>query len=33
VRAESDPFFDYQLRQTALSLRDQGRVDGEEAQR
>ena len=31
VRAEADQLFDYQLRQTALSLRDQGRVDGEEA--
>ena len=26
VRAEADALFDYQLRQTALSLRDQGRI-------
>ncbi|KQY90669.1 ATP-binding protein [Pelomonas sp. Root1444] len=31
VRAEADQLFDYQLRQTALSLRDQGRVDGDDA--
>ena len=31
VRAEADELFDYQLRQTALSLRDQGRVAGDEA--
>jgi two-component system OmpR family sensor kinase/two-component system sensor histidine kinase QseC len=31
VRAEADALFDYQLRQTALSLRDQGRVAGDEA--
>jgi len=31
VRAEADQLFDYQLRQTALSLRDQGRVDSDEA--
>ena len=31
VRAEADALFDYQLRQTALSLRDQGRVDADEA--
>ncbi|RZJ12285.1 MAG: HAMP domain-containing protein [Rubrivivax sp.] len=31
VRAESDQLFDYQLRQTALSLRDQGRVQSDEA--
>lgn len=31
VRAEADALFDYQLRQTALSLRDQGRVASEEA--
>ncbi|PTT80057.1 two-component sensor histidine kinase [Pelomonas sp. HMWF004] len=31
VRAEADQLFDYQLRQTALSLRDQGRVAGDEA--
>jgi two-component system OmpR family sensor kinase/two-component system sensor histidine kinase QseC len=31
VRAEADALFDYQLRQTALSLRDQGRVDAGEA--
>ena len=30
VRAEADALFDYQLRQTALSLRDQGRVAGDE---
>lgn len=28
---EADQLFDYQLRQTALSLRYQSRVDGEEA--
>ena len=31
VRAEADALFDYQLRQTALSLRDQGRVASDEA--
>ena len=31
VRAEADQLFDYQLRQTALSLRDQGRVESDEA--
>ncbi|WP_457350497.1 ATP-binding protein [Roseateles sp. P5_D6] len=31
VRAEADELFDYQLRQTALSLRDQGRIAGDEA--
>jgi two-component system OmpR family sensor kinase/two-component system sensor histidine kinase QseC len=31
VRAQADELFDYQLRQTALSLRDQGRVASEEA--
>lgn len=31
VRAEADELFDYQLRQTALSLRDQGRVARDEA--
>jgi signal transduction histidine kinase len=31
VRAEADQLFDYQLRQTALSLRDQGRVAPDEA--
>ncbi len=31
VRTEADALFDYQLRQTALSLRDQGRVAGDEA--
>jgi two-component system OmpR family sensor kinase/two-component system sensor histidine kinase QseC len=31
VRAEADQLFDYQLRQTALSLRDQGRVASDEA--
>jgi signal transduction histidine kinase len=31
VRAEADELFDYQLRQTALSLRDQGRVESDEA--
>ena len=31
VRAEADELFDYQLRQTALSLRDQGRIANEEA--
>ncbi|MEO6278687.1 ATP-binding protein [Roseateles sp.] len=31
VRAEADQLFDYQLRQTALSLRDQGRVESAEA--
>lgn len=31
VRAEADALFDYQLRQTALSLRDQGRIAGDEA--
>lgn len=31
VRAEADELFDYQLRQTALSLRDQGRIAREEA--
>lgn len=31
VRAEADDLFDYQLRQTALSLRDQGRVAPDEA--
>lgn len=31
VRAEADALFDYQLRQTALSLRDQGRIDRDEA--
>jgi len=31
VRAEADELFDYQLRQTALSLRDQGRVAPDEA--
>ena len=31
VRAQADELFDYQLRQTALSLRDQGRIAGEEA--
>lgn len=31
VRSEADALFDYQLRQTALSLRDQGRVAQEEA--
>ncbi|MGM9483066.1 ATP-binding protein [Roseateles sp. NT4] len=31
VRAEADELFDYQLRQTALSLRDQGRIASEEA--
>ena len=31
VRAEADTLFDYQLRQTALSLRDQGRIAGDEA--
>jgi signal transduction histidine kinase len=31
VRAEADQLFDYQLRQTALSLRDQGRVGGDDA--
>ncbi|MFT7722843.1 MAG: ATP-binding protein [Roseateles sp.] len=31
VRAEADVLFDYQLRQTALSLRDQGRVAPNEA--
>lgn len=31
VRAEADELFDYQLRQTALSLRDQGRIDHDEA--
>lgn len=31
VRAEADQLFDYQLRQTALSLRDQGRVAQDEA--
>ncbi|MFG6467617.1 ATP-binding protein [Roseateles sp. BYS87W] len=31
VRAEADALFDYQLRQTALSLRDQGRVAPDEA--
>ena len=30
VRAEADALFDYQLRQTALSLRDQGRVASDE---
>jgi hypothetical protein len=30
VRAEADQLFDYRLRKTALSLRDQGRVDGDE---
>ncbi len=30
VRAEADELFDYQLRQTALSLRDQGRIGDEE---
>ncbi|MCP5271009.1 MAG: sensor histidine kinase N-terminal domain-containing protein [Burkholderiaceae bacterium] len=29
VRAEADTLFDYQLRQMALSLRDQGRIDRE----
>lgn len=31
VRAEADQLFDYQLRQTALSLRDQGQVAPDEA--
>jgi signal transduction histidine kinase len=31
VRAEADALFDYQLRQTALSLRDQGRIARDEA--
>lgn len=31
VRAEADELFDYQLRQTALSLRDQGRIASDEA--
>ncbi len=31
VRAEADELFDYQLRQTALSLRDQGQVAPDEA--
>ncbi|MBY0367375.1 MAG: two-component sensor histidine kinase, partial [Burkholderiaceae bacterium] len=31
VRKEADELFDYQLRQTALSLRDQGRVARDEA--
>ncbi|MFG6412813.1 sensor histidine kinase [Roseateles sp. DC23W] len=31
VRAEADQLFDYQLRQTALSLRDQGRIAPDEA--
>ena len=31
VRAEADALFDYQLRQTALSLRDQGSVAADEA--
>ncbi len=31
VRAEADQLFDYQLRQTALSLRDQGRIAADEA--
>jgi len=31
VRAEADQLFDYQLRQTALSLRDQGRVERDDA--
>jgi two-component system OmpR family sensor kinase/two-component system sensor histidine kinase QseC len=31
VRAEADELFDYQLRQMALSLRDQGRVQSDEA--
>jgi len=31
VRDEADQLFDYQLRQTALSLRDQGRVASDEA--
>ena len=31
VRAEADALFDYQLRQTALSLRDQGRIAEDEA--
>ncbi len=31
VRAQADELFDYQLRQTALSLRDQGRVAADEA--
>lgn len=31
VRAEADQLFDYQLRQTALSLRDQGRIARDEA--
>ncbi|HEY9108527.1 MAG TPA: ATP-binding protein [Roseateles sp.] len=31
VRAQADELFDYQLRQTALSLRDQGRIASDEA--
>ena len=31
VRAEADELFDYQLRQTALSLRDQGRIASDDA--
>jgi signal transduction histidine kinase len=31
VRAQADELFDYQLRQTALSLRDQGRIAGDDA--
>lgn len=31
VRAEADELFDYQLRQTALSLRDQGHIESDQA--